>query len=378
MRCQCRPIACAAMSMSRRRECDFAGCGREANRGVLCQSHYNQKRQGKQLTALQTRNAWRGCEFEGCERPHLAKGYCKGHYDQLRAGCDLRPLANKTMRGTCGFAGCERPHQARGLCTAHYQQLRKGAELTPLYDWVIKPEAKCAALPGCEHVVYSAGLCRTHNDQRRRGVPFTVLPAPVRKEHQCWGPECARAREDADGLCRSHGLMQRRGQSLTPLVLRTPTDAGRQFIHRGVYWCTSCQQELPLAHFGTDARRGGLPRGICKLCQGIVTRASKYKRTFLDVYLLFEYQRYKCAICPVQHADGDGLHLDHDHTCCPGKGESCGQCIRGLLCWGCNGGVLPWYERIRGQEPPYPPLESYLNDPPAAALGLTKHPAGSA
>ncbi|MFE3547411.1 endonuclease domain-containing protein [Streptomyces kronopolitis] len=172
--------------------------------------------------------------------------------------------------------------------------------------------------------------------------------------------------------------MQRRGQPLTSLVLRTPADAGRQLIDRGVYWCTSCQQELPLSRFGTDAGRGGLPRGNCKLCQGIVTRANKHKRTFLDVYLLFEYQRYKCAVCPVRHADGDGLHLDHDHTCCPGKGESCGQCIRGLLCWGCNGGVLPWYERIRGQEPPYPPLESYLNDPPAAALGLTKHASGSA
>lgn len=41
-----------------------------------------------------------------------------------------------------------------------------------------------------------------------------------------------------------------------------------------------------------------------------------------------------CWIC-----DGtENLHIDHDHVCCPGR-NSCGKCIRGLLCRECNLGI---------------------------------------
>lgn len=34
----------------------------------------------------------------------------------------------------------------------------------------------------------------------------------------------------------------------------------------------------------------------------------------------------------------DRLHVDHDHVCCPdgSSPRSCGQCVRGVLCHGCN------------------------------------------
>ncbi len=43
-------------------------------------------------------------------------------------------------------------------------------------------------------------------------------------------------------------------------------------------------------------------------------------------------QDSKCAICgrPLVRPS-----LDHDHACCPSK-KSCGKCIRGILCQGCN------------------------------------------
>jgi hypothetical protein len=64
---------------------------------------------------------------------------------------------------------------------------------------------------------------------------------------------------------------------------------------------------------------------------------SKYSITPEQYAELLEAQGGRCAICGGEPGER-ALAVDHDHSCCPGKG-SCGRCVRGLLCHDCNGAL---------------------------------------
>ena len=57
------------------------------------------------------------------------------------------------------------------------------------------------------------------------------------------------------------------------------------------------------------------------------------------------------------------LAVDHDHSCCPGK-TSCGQCVRGLLCWSCN----KFLHHMRDDVHLIERLAAYLNHWPSRQL----------
>lgn len=94
--------------------------------------------------------------------------------------------------------------------------------------------------------------------------------------------------------------------------------------------CNDCKQDLPSSSFYQSKKRSDGLYSYCKECSSIRTKASTFGLS-VNATKIMLYSDSKCEIC----SNTDNLVIDHDHSCCPGKG-SCGKCVRGILCINCN------------------------------------------
>lgn len=67
--------------------------------------------------------------------------------------------------------------------------------------------------------------------------------------------------------------------------------------------------------------------------------SANFNLSWYDYLSLMESQDFSCAICGAPFSASSDAQVDHDHSCCPEAGKSCGGCIRGLLCPRCNMGI---------------------------------------
>ena len=86
--------------------------------------------------------------------------------------------------------------------------------------------------------------------------------------------------------------------------------------------CKPCWKARPVEGRRTTYRKYQLKR--------------KYKLSLEEYDAMLKFQDAKCAICLVSQSElAHSLYVDHNRNCCPGS-ESCGECVRGLLCNSCN------------------------------------------
>lgn len=125
----------------------------------------------------------------------------------------------------------------------------------------------------------------------------------------------------------------------------------------GLYpWCVDCRR----GYHGSTRRPGpaweskaDYDRARRAVLNAAPDRQDRWFRTYLwttfrmtpESYQdLLDKQDGRCAICrsndpgKSRGREVGRFHVDHDHSCCPGR-RSCGRCIRGLLCRGCNTGI---------------------------------------
>lgn len=132
----------------------------------------------------------------------------------------------------------------------------------------------------------------------------------------------------------------------TPEQLEETRRRSRELCRFDMF-CLDCGELIP-------RRDDGLRRNVrCDECRSL-HRASQcarkdrdkkfraYGLTVARYESMLAAQGGGCAFCGSTRAhptkDHD-FYIDHDHTCCPGKNQSCGKCVRFLLCSRCNVGI---------------------------------------
>jgi hypothetical protein len=138
--------------------------------------------------------------------------------------------------------------------------------------------------------------------------------------------------------------------------------------------CISCKREKETTDFHNDSSKSDGLYSYCKACnklrasnqradpllKDIISSQKKvwyeknseklkqkvreinYSITNEEFLSKLDSQGYKCSICGMAFVFGNTAtvpHIDHNHACCPKKGNSCGKCIRDLLCANCNHGL---------------------------------------
>lgn len=227
---------------------------------------------------------------------------------------------------TCEEDTCLKAVKTRGMCSNHYEQWRrKNRHLVKpkkgRWDNADGSRMGCFK-PGCDKPVETQGLCKQHYsnfhylttkgaNKTRRNRKLTDYDG-VRTVPDCTFEGCDNL-EFNPGLCAGHYYQGLRGEELRPLHERH-----------------DCP--VPGCDGSFNVKLG--KRGVCRSHSDVMWRFSLSRERLIELM--------EPGVCSTPGClRTDRLVLDHDHSCCPPVGGgtrkvSCGECVRGVLCNGCN------------------------------------------
>lgn len=135
-------------------------------------------------------------------------------------------------------------------------------------------------------------------------------------------PKSTSSKDGKHSYCKKCMVRQRMDRYERKLKIMKMTETHRQ--------CRVCEDLLSFDHYFNKKSP------YCKKCQaylGHIRNVRKYGIEPQDYINLLKKQDYRCKTC--NRKTEKRLCIDHDHSCCIGE-KSCGNCIRGLLCFECN------------------------------------------
>lgn len=158
--------------------------------------------------------------------------------------------------------------------------------------------------------------CKDCKKSYRKICEFSTCSRVVKKKKLC-----ERHLEQVELGCELSTVDS--GQRKIPTIIRNKY---------GQKKCPYCERWLNIESFTKQNHAPDKLAYKCKLCRNLERHNLSYKR-FMKI---ISRQDWSCAVCKTKlYENINELCIDHNHLCCD-KAESCGKCIRGILCRKCN------------------------------------------
>lgn len=193
---------------------------------------------------------------------------------------------------------------------------------------------------------------RTFPRPARGGVPKDCPDCRSARNKRTLPSEVACVKCGSPILLRPHQAAKKYCDSCRVIAVaatserRAPSRAKASGPKTPILTCQKCGREFERKQFGKNPKycpehrdpsdRNRAPRTYEKGRFRKWAMPARYGITLDERTSMLERQGGKCLICGAVETDDDRLNVDHDHRCCVSSTQTCGACVRGLLCGRCN------------------------------------------